>query len=95
MRYFNTPLTKDMVAKAGYIYLAKDNLYYREGSMLNLRLFPATPPGVPTDSWAMMIHIAGQEPFGLCEVHGLSHLLTLIVTIEGDGNPVIFDLTKL
>jgi hypothetical protein len=92
MIYWQTPLTKDMVAKAGYVYLPTNDLYYRDGSGLNLRLYPSV--GLNPETWALMIHPAGQEPFCLCTVQGLSHLLLLTTVLEGDGNPIVFDYSK-
>jgi hypothetical protein len=92
MIYWQTPLSKDIIAKAGYIYLPEEDFYYRDGSGLSLKLYPSA--GTQGEIWAMMLRPAGQDPVYLCSVQGLSHLLLLVTVLEGDGNPIVFNPSK-
>jgi|HubBroStandDraft_3_1064219.scaffolds.fasta_scaffold710460_1 hypothetical protein len=88
---YQTPLTKDIIERVGYIYLPSQDIYYRESSAVTLKYYPAVAN--QAEIWQAQKHIAGQEPTPLCEVQGLSHLIMLCLVLEGDDFPITIKTT--
>lgn len=80
-----TPLRKELIEWAGYKYLHDKNIWNREHSVVNLRHYPED------DKW-YAYH--GPDHF-LCQVTSLGHLTQLIIAIEGDVWPIIFNFPKV
>ena len=85
----NTPLRIELIEWCGYRYLPNKNLYYREHSVINIRLYPAEG-NEKHDRW-YAYH--GHNHY-LCQIESLAQLTNLILAIEGDGWPLSFDYKK-